>query len=250
MGLPPELAFVFGDISTVFHRTRLVSREMIAENTLELSIERPEGFVFAPGQNTTISLPGAHADDLREFSIASAPYEQDIVIAMRARNSNFKHACYALKPGDPIMVRDAAGSLWEQTDSPQVWLSGGIGITPFRSIIRELVHAKAPVAVTHIHSDHSVSTVPYRSEFESISNEETGYSFKTVFTQEAARGEEKGRLTAKMINALAPAFAQSDLYIVGTEPFVAAMRASLAELGVDAVRIHTEKFEGYARHNA
>lgn len=250
MSLPPELAFVFGDISNVFHRTRLVSREMVAENTLALTIERPEHFIFEPGQNTMVSIPGVNADDLKEFTIASAPYEQHVVLAMRVRNSDFKNACYALKEGDAIQVRDPAGSLWAKTAAPQVWLSGGIGITPFRGIIRELIHQNALLKITHIHSDRRRASVPFAQEFESYASTHDGYQFVTTMTREAGQGERKGRITSSLIEECVPQYIESNFFVVGTEAFVASMRSELAALGVPAGQIRSERFEGYKSINA
>lgn len=245
MGLPPELAFVFGETENVFHRTRLISREMVAENTLALTIERPEGLSFEPGQNTMVSLPGIHADELKEFTIASAPYEQHIVLAMRVRNSSFKNACYALKPGDAVQVRTPSGTLWSQTEAPQIWLSGGIGITPFRGIIRHLIHENARFAITHIHSDRARASIPFRSEFESYASAHDGYQFFTTMSREAVRGERKGRITGDIIAERASQYSESLYFVVGTESFVAAMRSEIASLGAAAAQIRTERFEGY-----
>ncbi len=243
MSLPPELAFVFGEVANVFHRTRVVSREMVAESTLALTIERPDGFSFTAGQNTMLSLPGINADDLKEFTIASAPYEQDVTLAMRVRNSNFKNATYALKAGDAISARDPSGTLWEPTAAPQVWLSGGIGITPFRGIIRQMLHENASLDITHIHSDRSRASIPFLQEFESYAAEHERFQFFPTLTREA--GERKGRITGDMITTLAPKYAESDFYVVGTESFVTSMRDTLASLGVSASQIRTERFEGY-----
>jgi ferredoxin-NADP reductase len=232
-------------MENVFHRTKLISREMVAENTLALTIERPEGFLFEPGQNTMVSIPGVHADQLKEFTISSAPYEQHILLAMRVRNSKFKNACYALKPGDAIHVRTPSGSLWSPTDAPQIWLSGGIGITPFRGIIRHLIHENARIAITHMHSDHSRASVPFIREFESYSDEQGGYQFFSTMTREAGKGERKGRITGDMIAQLALRYSDSMCFVVGTESFVAAMRAELASIGVPTSQIRTERFEGY-----
>ncbi len=245
MGLPPELAFVFGDMPTTFHRTRVVSRAMVAESTLALTIERPIGFAFTPGQNVMISIPGAQAGHLKEFTLASAPSESDLVIAMRVRNSNFKHTAYALAAGDPIMVRDPAGALWSRTAAPQVWLSGGIGITPFRSILREQRLANAPIAVTHIHSDRSRPSIPFYSEFESVAHEQSGYTFIPTLTREGVSGILRGRITADLIRTSAPNVVDSHFYIVGTDSFVGAMRDALHTLGVPTSQVHTERFDGY-----
>jgi ferredoxin-NADP reductase len=245
MGLPPELAFVFGDVPTTFHRTRVVSRAMVAESTLALTIERPSGFTFTPGQNVMISIPGAQAEHLKEFTLASAPCDEHLMIAMRVRNSNFKHTAYALAAGDAIMVRDPGGVLWERTGAPQVWLSGGIGITPFRSILRELIRGGEPLAVTHIHSDRSRASIPFCAEFESVALEQAGYSFIPTLTREGASGILRGRITADLIRTSAPHVADSQFYIVGTDAFVGAMRDALHTLEVHSSQIHTERFDGY-----
>lgn len=245
MSLPPELAFVFGEVKNVFHQARVISREMIAESTLALTIERPAGFEFTAGENTMISIPGPQADDLREFTIASAPYEQELMIAMRVRNTNFKHAVYALAPGDALRLRDPAGTLWEASDAPQVWLSGGIGITPFRSIARELIHKNVPLDITHIHSDRTRSTAPFLQEFESYAAKYEGFTFLTTMTRESPAEGLRGRISGEMIAALAPRYIESNCYIVGTDSFVAGMRETLMELGVSRAQVRTERFDGY-----
>ncbi len=245
MGLPPELAFVFGETENVFQRTHIVSREMVAESTLALTIARPTDFEFTPGQNTLVSIPGPHAEHLKELTIASAPYEREIVLATRIRNSKFKDALYALRVGDAITLRSASGGLWSESAAPQVWLSGGIGITPFRSIVRELIHTGGPLDVTHIHSDRSHARVPFAAEFESYTREHSGYQFIPTMTSEARQDERKGRINADMLTELVPTHAECTFSVVGSESFVASMRSVLATLGISQSCIRTERFEGY-----
>ncbi len=250
MSLPPELAFVFGETVNVFHRTRLISREMVAESTLALTIERPADFEFSAGQHTLVSIPGANADNLKEFTIASAPSDPDIVLATRVRNSKFKDALYALKAGDAITLRSASGTLWTESHAPQVWLSGGIGITPFRSILRELMQKNAQLNVTHIHSDRSRASVSFLAEFESCAIEHDGYRFIPTLTREKTVGGQGGRITRELIASHAPQFVKSDFFVVGTESFVSSMRAQILSLGVSASQIRTERFEGYKPKDA
>jgi|GEM_PF-2369495 len=245
MGLPPELAEIFGETTNVFQRARLISREMVAESTLALTIERPGNFTFEAGQNTMVSIPGTHADDLKEFTMASAPSDTDILLVMRLRNSNFKDACYALKPGDEIMVRSASGTLWRATTMPQIWLSGGIGITPFRSIIRELISQDAPLAITHIHSDHSRASTPFLQEFESYAAKHQGFKFFPTMTRETGHEGLRGRITGEMITAHAPRYAESVYFVVGTDSFITSMREVLSELDIASENVRTEKFDGY-----
>lgn len=245
MGLPPELAFVFGETESVFHRTRVIARALIAENTLALTIEKPGGFQYEAGAATMVFIPGAQAEDSKEFTLASAPYESDLMIAMRIRGSAFKNACYRLKPGDSIMVRDASGSPYAHSGGPEVWLSGGIGITPFRSLLRQRIHDHASLDIVHIHSDSSPASVPFAAEFKAASSTHAMYRFLITLTSESAHGLLKGRISAAMIRTHAPQYAASAFTVVGTDSFVGAMRVMLGELGVSADRIRTERFEGY-----
>jgi ferredoxin-NADP reductase len=251
MSLPPELAYVFGETSSpIYKRSRLISREMIAESTLALTLERPEGFRFEPGQNTIVSIPGKIADDLREFSFASAPHEKDLMLAMRVRDSRFKNACYALMPGDELTIRNPSGALWKETKKPQLWLSGGIGITPFRSILRESLHNGGPFPVLHLHSDHSLATAPFLAEFEAHAKKNNAYQFVLTLTREKSLGHEIGRITEKTIESYAPHLLECDCTIVGTTSFVGIMRSALTSLKVPALQIRTERFEGYTTHGA
>ena len=144
-----------------------------------------------------------------------------------------------------ISVRSPAGSLWQQTSEPQVWLSGGIGITPFRSIIRHLLHIRASLSVTHFHSDRTRATAPFLEEFESYVAECSGFNFLATMTGEEKQAGLRGRITGDMIAAHASEYLLNRYFVVGTDSFIVAMRKMLTELGISPTQVRTEKFDGY-----
>ena len=120
----------------------LKGRDTLCNGTTGLYFEKPDGFKFKPGQFANFTLDSVITTDpggiTRSLSIASAPHEKDLMVAMRMRDTGFKRIASALPIGAPFLVEGPYGNLILHRDvtRPAVFLAGGIGITPFRSMIR------------------------------------------------------------------------------------------------------------------
>jgi ferredoxin-NADP reductase len=126
---------------------RLVGSECVAEGTMAFRFERPAGFDFVAGQFANVTLPEPpetdDEGDMRSFSIASAPYEDELTIATRMRDTAFKRTLREMRPGDVVEVDGPYGDCILDDDTRvAVFLAGGIGITPFRSIVRQAAHER------------------------------------------------------------------------------------------------------------
>src|SRR5215475_16012703 len=123
------------------YTTKLSQRREVSESTIAFHLERPAGFQFKAKQYITVTLidpPETDAEgNTRSFSIASAPFEEDLVFATRMRATAFKRVFKTLEPGSEVRISGPFGSFLLHADAsrPAVFLVGGIGITPFRSII-------------------------------------------------------------------------------------------------------------------
>lgn len=132
------------------YQTRLKNRMDIADCTIAVHLERPVGFKFKAGQYVDVTLLNPSEMDsqgaVRSFSIASAPYEDGLVVATRMRESAFKRVFAALPPGSELKLEGPMGSftLHQNPAKAAVFLAGGIGITPFRSIVRQAIREKLP----------------------------------------------------------------------------------------------------------
>src|SRR5688572_6023980 len=118
------------------YEVKLKGREEVAEGTMAFHFEKPPGFRFKPGQAIDVVLidpPTTDAQSARHtFSIVSASFHGELVVATRMRDSAFKRALKSLSIGSPAKVEGPFGSLTLHNDRARaaVFIAGGIGITP------------------------------------------------------------------------------------------------------------------------
>jgi ferredoxin-NADP reductase len=136
--------------ATSAHTVPLTRREAIAEGTMAFHFAKPADFQFRAGQSMDLTLlnpPETDAEgNTRAFSIASAPFDKDLTIATRMRDTAFKRMLRKASPGLQVKIDHPGGSfvLHHNSEKSAVFLAGGIGITPFLSIIRQAGHDKSP----------------------------------------------------------------------------------------------------------
>src|SRR5512147_863669 len=125
------------------YRVKLLEKHEAAEGTLVFSVEKPDGFGFRAGQAAELTLVDPPETDdegnARTFSIVAAPFEKALTFATRLRDTAFKRVLRDMAPGTGLLLDGPFGSftLHENRRKPAVFLAGGIGITPFMSIIRD-----------------------------------------------------------------------------------------------------------------
>ena len=130
--------------------SKLLNRVEVAQDTMAFHFEKPMGFDFKPGQTVDLTLMNPPESDsegnTRTFSIASAPFENQLVFATRMRDTAFKRSLRNIGLGTAVKMDSAMGSftLHKNAAKPAVLLAGGIGITPFFSIVRQADHDHAP----------------------------------------------------------------------------------------------------------
>ena len=134
-------------IATSVH-TRLQKSDHVAEGTMAFHFVKPAGFDYQAGQSIDLTLlnpPETDAEgNTRTFTLASAPFDSDLMITTRMRDTAFKRVMGKASPGLEVKLEGPSGSfvLHRKVERPAVFLAGGIGITPFLSIVRQAVHNK------------------------------------------------------------------------------------------------------------
>ncbi len=232
---------------------KLLGREMVAKNTLAVRLAKPAGFTFEPGQAIRLTIPTdatAGAAEARILSIASAPHEADLTVITRLRDSAFKQALKALQEGTNLQFTGPLGSFtWdEDQDRPSVFLAGGIGITPFLSMIRDADHTGRLTNTTLFYSNRGPADAAMLNELQEISAANPGFRLVATMSdiKDGSDWEgEIGRIDAEMLRRHLPDLNGPVFYCVGPGAFVSGMRDVLENAGVAKENIRFEQFGGY-----
>ena len=229
--------------------TTLQSRETVAEGTMAFHFAKPGGFRFKPGQAIDLVL-----GELRHaYSIVSAPFEDELVIATRMRDSEFKRALKSTAPGTRVAIDGPFGSLTLHKDAarPAVLIAGGIGITPFMSMLRQAAADGFRRKIVLIYSVRRPADAAFLHELRELESRDRG-NFRLVLTvtQHEAAGAgwagETGHVGERLLDRIRRDLPAAPIYyLAGPPAMVAGMRQVLEQANVDDDDIRAEEFFGY-----
>lgn len=233
---------------------RLVHRALIAEQTAAFWFQPDEPFEFKAGQTCDITIPQPPFRDdagaTRTFSIASAPGEPRLMVGTRLRGSAMKRSLMEAPLGLPVEIDGPYGSftLHRNAQKSAVLLAGGIGITPFRSMVDDATRRRLPHQITLVYANSTAADVAWLMDFECWAQENP--SFRLVATiSEGRPGDawthETGRVDADFLRRHLQTTPETMFYVAGPDRFVKAMLEALPGVGADPDNIRSEEFPGY-----
>src|SRR5574340_1828368 len=152
---------------------RITEVRRIAEGTVEFGVELASPIQFQPGQTCDVTLVGPkyrdEHGDARTFSIASSPADSPrLLFATRLSETAFKRSVAEAQPGSEVDVDGPFGSftLHRNAAKPAAFFAGGIGITPFRSIVKDATERQLPHALTLVYSNRTRRSTAFLDDFE------------------------------------------------------------------------------------
>lgn len=235
--------------------TRLIDRTQVADGTLAFAFERPAGFEFTAGQYLTITLPDPLYNDekgnSRTFSIASPPQDAGrLVIATRMTGSALKRSLAEAPLGTPVSIFGPVGDFTLGPDpTPVVFIAGGIGITPFRSMLLDAAARGLLRPITLIYSNRIPEGAPFHEELARLARAYTVFNYVPTMT-EADKSAQPWDGERRLVNAdflhdhvadmTAPIF-----YLAGPPGLVVAATKTVLEAGADPAHLLSEEFSGY-----
>ncbi len=237
------------------HEVTLKGREEIAEGTMAFHFTKPTGFSFKPGQAIDVILiepPATDAQSARHtFSIVSAPFQDELVVATRMRDSAFKRAFKSLPIGSPAKLEGPFGSLTLHNDRarPAVFIAGGIGITPFMSILRQAAKDQLPQRLLLLYSNRRPEDAAFLAELQQL--EQQNQKFRLVATMTGMSKSsrpwegETGLINESLVKKVSGDLAGPIYYLAGPPAMVEAMRQTLNQANIDDDDIRSEEFFGY-----
>jgi ferredoxin-NADP reductase len=241
--------------ATSAHTTTLTQREEIAEGTMAFHFVKPADFQFRAGQSIDLTLlnpPETDAEgNSRAFSIASAPFDNDLMIATRMRDTALKRVLRKASPGLQVKIDGPGGSfvLHRKSEKPAVFLAGGIGITPFLSIIRQAGNDQSPHHLYLFYSNRRPEDAAFLDLLSEATKRNPNFHLIATMTEmDKSHREwkgETGSINKDMLTKHLPSLQGPIYYLAGPPAMIAAMRSMLIEAGVDEDDIRTEEFFGY-----
>lgn len=221
---------------------RITSNQSIAEGQFELSLAPTDGqamFSFIAGQWMMLELPDPQGGKpwKSAYSISNAPHEaqQGFQVAVKLAG-DFTKRLESLRPGEEILAQGPYGVFTlRQHERPIVIFAGGVGFTPFRSMIRALVEAKDPRPVFLFYSNRKESEIAYAHEFRALAK--THPLFKPIFILTREQPEnwegESRRIDREMLLKYVPDLSAPEFLACGPMVFMDHVRELLASEGVD-----------------
>jgi ferredoxin-NADP reductase len=256
----PEVALLAGNLLTFVVSPKgrvtltLERIEQVASGAYDFVFRPDRQLAFAAGQYLEWTLPVRRPDDRgnrRYFTIASAPTEEltRLGVKFSAGGSAFKRELAELRQGDTIVASQLAGSFTLPRDPRRklVFIVGGIGITPFRSMLKELIDKGESRPIIVLYGNRRASEIAYSDILDEAWDVLGIPTYHAVIERDgAASGMKIGLIDEAMIRTKVPDFGDRTFYVSGPRPMVIAERKILRRMGVPSWRIRTDFFPGLA----
>lgn len=213
---------------------------LIAENTYEIQLVKPEGMRYRPGSAMKWyeKLPDGTYARRRTFSLVSSPHEPYLTFAYRGSDSDFKSRYLAsLRAGDTVHLRDPQDEMrYVPGTTPFLLIAGGIGITPMVSLLRygDFINAKRPMYL--VYANPTREKEAYHDWLD---------EYATIHPLTVTRLYNSAvRIDAEMLRPLVTP--QTEVYIAGPESMTRSLRSAALGAGASESRVQVTDFSGYA----
>lgn len=259
--ITPEQALIIGNIFSylVSPKQKIIltkwQKIKVASDMVDFIFPLQKRLPFSPGQYMEWTLPHKNPDNRgnrRYFTIASSPTEDNLRLGIKfyPRASSYKKAMISDDTQTPIVGAQLSGdfTLPKDTKKKLVFIAGGIGITPFRSMIKYLIDINQTRPIILLYSNKTADEIVYYDVFNQARRQ---LGIKTVYTLTdqtkipANWQGQTGRIDDKMITEVVPDFRDSLFYLSGPRAMVAAYEEVLRIIGVPGKQIKTDFFPGF-----
>ena len=216
----------------------LKDRFSVAQDTMAFVFQTSSDFTFRAGQYVEVFLENAH----RDFSIASSPQDKGILmVATRMAGSAFKRSLAEVPLSTKAIIEGTFVdfTLHENKDKKAVFIAGGIGITPVRSIIKDATERKLAHKMTLIYSNRNPEGATFLQDLMDWEHENPNFKLCSRMT------DKEGHVDADFVAKSAGDLANTTFYVVGSPGMVGAMTKILEDLKISRDDMRFEEFSGY-----
>jgi ferredoxin-NADP reductase len=230
------------DLITIFNKYEIIFESSHQEvgDLYTFVFKTKVDVYWHPGQHGVFTITHTKIKKpIRAFSIASSPEEGEIRISTRIKEnpSEFKSALLSLKKGQTLSMRGPIGGFYIHDKKPSLLIAGGIGITPYRSILKDLSLHKEKKAdyVELLYMDSSKAYL-YKDTFNDIDKDP---KIKIDYLSERENFNKK-------IEAFITRYGnEGNYFVVGSKNMTKSIAKSLKENGIKRRNIRKDTFFGY-----
>lgn len=259
----PEIALLVGNVYAYIVNSKarlfltLKEKVRIAANTADFIFDPGGKLAFQPGQYMEFTLPHSRPDDRgtrRYFTLASSPTEPTVRLGVKfyEPGSSYKQAMLDMDDKTPFVAAQVAGDFVMPKDpnAKLAFIAGGIGITPFRSMVKYMLDANEQRSVVMLYSARTRNDLAYGSVFEEARRKLDMQTTYVLTGEQEGKSEQhvvKGApITKELITQTIPDYRERTFYISGTHEMVRSIKEILLSLGVARRHIKIDFFPGYA----
>ena len=229
--------------------TKVIESVFRTSDVLSIRFERPNGFDFIPGQFMFLTIHNEGKKLVKHFTISSCASEKGFIeITKRLTGHEFSNALANLNINEKVEIDAPYGKFTFNGEYKKVlFLTGGIGITPIRSIICYCLENEVASDLILVYSFRDEDNIPFKEELDRY--DKMAPNLKVIYTLTEPSAEWRGytgRITADMIRELVPDYNNRFTYISGSPNMVEALlHILLEELKIPPEQIKKEQFLGY-----
>ncbi len=224
--------------------TQVIQRTSDAKS---IRFERPNGFDYLPGQWIFLAIGRNGEQKTKHLTLSSSPTEDYLEVTKRLTGHEFSNALEALNEEDRVFLRGPYGNFTFHGEYEKLgMLSGGIGITPLRSIIRYATDENLKTSILLLYSNRDEQAIIFNDDL--VEMQRTNPNFKAIIVITNPSRNWNGlthRIDRDMIGKAVPDYGERVFYTSGPKPMVDSMCTILNEMGFPKARIKRENFSGY-----
>ncbi len=233
--------------------TALLNKKQVSKDAYSFYFKKND-FYYLPGQYIRLTLKIDTPDERgssRFFTLSSSPTEEHLMITTRILQSAFKKTLTNLKREDEVSMFGPLGKfiLKEDEHKKHVFLAGGIGITPYRAMIKYAVDRHLKIQITLFTSFKTVEDYAFRDFFHNVASESNWFKLVETITQPEESNQlwtgHRGRIDADLIRKNIDDLQNSLFFISGPPKMVDGLKEIVKSLNVTDDTINIEKFSGY-----
>jgi ferredoxin-NADP reductase len=233
-------------------KARIKEKREVAKGTLFVTFDvGGENVEFEPGQYFWVELLDPPYEDekgpRRHITVVTSPTEGVLGLATRIRDTAFKRSLVEMPEGASVDVEQPKGSfvLPEDTSKQYVFVAGGIGITPFRSMLRYIADKGLDYDITLVYSNRDVESTAFLDELKELESVVPRCRVIFTMTDDPTWEGDKRMLDAEVLRELLGDLESFDFMIAGPPPMAKSVEASLLEAGLSEDQVQSDSFSGY-----